>query len=502
MIIPRTQKFIAFGLPALSPCLALTVQSELRQAVHGFGASGAWWPNDLALFPDDVRANVSQLLFNQTAGLGLTDYRYNLGGGGVGVGTFSRIAETPYFGPRSDGVYNWSADPQGTYFLREAARFDVPIITLFVNSAPPTFTSNSQSCGGTLITERIGAYATYLTDVVAHWKGEGVHISYVSPMNEPDNNFDDGDPSTLCGQEGMQVLPSQRAEVVTTIAAALQAAGLDTKVIADESSSTGTFSADAPVWLSPSVGQSLAAVAHHQYGFATESGQVALGDQARNLSGGTPTWFTEICCYTEINAADADDPLATITYGAKYDPTMVSAMRMGNLIFESLLDMYVYSAWVALSSGFGSCTPSDDASCATTVNYVGYDDGLIYYAPDYSNASYYELFLTKRYTVLQHFTKAAPVGAIVRSVASIENNWRAIAFDYPEGVLHSIVAMNAQWAASNMTIVGDGVEITQPVSMFMSGPEDDYVGVVVSQLGTDGALVIEASEMSMYTIFF
>ena len=29
-------------------------------------------------------------------GLGLTDYRYNLGGGGVGVTTWDRAPETPY----------------------------------------------------------------------------------------------------------------------------------------------------------------------------------------------------------------------------------------------------------------------------------------------------------------------------------------------------------------------------------------------------------------------
>ena len=37
----------------------------------------------------------------------------------------------------------------------------------------------------------------------------------------------------------MQVIPEQRAEVVTTLASALKDAGLDTQIIADESSSTG-----------------------------------------------------------------------------------------------------------------------------------------------------------------------------------------------------------------------------------------------------------------------
>jgi hypothetical protein len=61
-------------------------------------------------------------------------------------------------------------------------------------------------------------------------------------FSEPDNNFDDGDPTTLCGQEGMQVYPNQRAQVVEALASAFRAANLTTAVIADESSSTGTSS--------------------------------------------------------------------------------------------------------------------------------------------------------------------------------------------------------------------------------------------------------------------
>jgi O-glycosyl hydrolase len=49
------------------------------------------------------------------------------------------------------------------------------------------------------------AYGTYLADVIAHFRSQGININLVSPMNEPDSNFG---PSP-CGQEGMQVLPSQ-----------------------------------------------------------------------------------------------------------------------------------------------------------------------------------------------------------------------------------------------------------------------------------------------------
>ena len=69
---------------------AISVSSQPSQVINGIGASGAWWPNDLASFPEDVRVNAAKLLFDNTpsqaGGAGLTSYRYNVGGGGVFVG--------------------------------------------------------------------------------------------------------------------------------------------------------------------------------------------------------------------------------------------------------------------------------------------------------------------------------------------------------------------------------------------------------------------------------
>ena len=43
-------------------------------------------------------------------------------------------------------------------------------------------TTNAQNCGGNLTLYRIPAYVQYLTDVIDHWKGEGVEFTHVSPM--------------------------------------------------------------------------------------------------------------------------------------------------------------------------------------------------------------------------------------------------------------------------------------------------------------------------------
>jgi hypothetical protein len=71
-----------FALPFLFNLVhGAVVLSAPAQTFNGVGGSGAWWPHDLHKFPESVRQNVSNLLFSEQ-GLGLSSYRYNLGGGG------------------------------------------------------------------------------------------------------------------------------------------------------------------------------------------------------------------------------------------------------------------------------------------------------------------------------------------------------------------------------------------------------------------------------------
>ena len=67
------------------------VSPTAAQTMDGFGASGAWWPSDLEHFPPAVQERVADLLFSRT-GIGLSSYRYNIGGGGVGVTDPTRAA--------------------------------------------------------------------------------------------------------------------------------------------------------------------------------------------------------------------------------------------------------------------------------------------------------------------------------------------------------------------------------------------------------------------------
>src|SRR5207302_1005915 len=101
-------------------------------------------------------------------------YRYNIGGGGVGV-------KTPARAPKQ-----MAADTGGLTFLRFANDARVPILTGFVNSAPPQFTTNRKSCGGSLEPGSVDNYAEYLATIVQRLHDEDrITLQFVSPMNEP-----------------------------------------------------------------------------------------------------------------------------------------------------------------------------------------------------------------------------------------------------------------------------------------------------------------------------
>ncbi|MBV8951293.1 MAG: beta-glycosidase, partial [Actinobacteria bacterium] len=275
------------------------VDGHGAQRIDHFGASGAWWPNDLVQFPAAVQHQVANLLFGPN-GIALTGYRYNIGGGGAGVTDPTRAPQTFLVAP---GIYDWTRDPGDVTFLELAARHRVPVIVGFVNSAPVAFTTNGANCGGQVRPDAVAGYARYLADVVAHFLRDAhVDVGYVSPMNEPDNSF------ANCGQEGMAVPVDARGALVRAVSGALTARGLDTRVIADESSAAFfQFLPEVPKWLDAATLPAVGALAHHTYEFPTD---VWLAQVASLQRYGRPLWMTEICCY------DGQGPI--VGFGAQY----------------------------------------------------------------------------------------------------------------------------------------------------------------------------------------
>ena len=407
------------------------------QTITGFGASGAWWVNDLTKFSSTVQSQVASLLFT-TSGIDLSQYRYNIGGGGAGV---TIAARAPQSFLTSSGTYNWSNDPGGQYFLKAAATDGVPDLIGFVNSAPSQYTTNGKNCAGEINTADYAAYGTYIATIVSHFASEGVTLSQISPMNEPDDSF------SGCGQEGMEVPASERAGVIDGVGSALKSAGLATKIIADESSQTTQLLSEAPTWLADASAPSyLAAIAHHTYDNPSGSTleQVgALGDVNSK-----PVWASEICC--QISGGGG--------YGAQYDPTIAGGLGLANYIYTDLsyADDSAFQWWTALSSALG-CDPATSSTCATSVNEnsTGWNDGLIYYDPSYATDGNQNLYLTKRFYVLGQYSKYVRPGAVRYGVSGSPSGVQTMAF-WNNGQW-TVVATNTNTSATTLSLnLGSG----------------------------------------------
>lgn len=373
------------------------------QTIEGFGASGAWWPNDLVNFPADVQKLVGTLLFSPT-GLELSGYRYYIGAGGKGVTDPERAEKTV------------SDDTGGLTFLKAASDAHVPLLTGFVYSAPPELTTNGKTCGGMLKPGELTAYTNFIVNAVKQIHDQQhVTLQYVSPMNEPDNSMPE------CTQEGMAVPVDQRAAMVQSVGKALATDAPYAKEIADETTADSILANEAPQWLSvPGTAQYLAAIAHHTYDFPNDAIRQRVPPVSAQFK--KPTWMTEICCYKGSGG------VAT-SQGPGYDPTMFQGLWLADQIYDDFTAAgdTAWYWWTALSPKLG-CDPKSSPLCVTEKNTTGQNDGLLYYDQNGATDHITTLFPTRRYYVLGQFSRFVRPGAIRHDVTGVPSGARMMAF--------------------------------------------------------------------------
>ncbi|CAK5271752.1 unnamed protein product [Mycena citricolor] len=462
-----------------------TVSSTPAQTFLGVGGSGAWWPHDLYQFPPAARTNLSNLLFSPS-GLGLSSYRYNVGGGGVGVGNPGRAPETTYVSP---GVYNFSADPQGVLFMQDAASFGVPI-TFFVNSAPSPFTTNGASCGGWFVNGTGIEYGKYLADVIAYWHGQGVLVKYISPMNEPDNSF--GDPGS-CGQEGMEVDANQRAEVVNGLWAGLQSVGLEKTVgiLADESSSLSRAMNEYPIWLPEVVDK--ATLVHHTYDFPSDASYSKLVADVAALAPGKKSWMSEVCCSLGLSNGTGKG------WSGGYDPTIQNALMFSGMVFQSFVFAGEphYDFWTLVSGGMG-CQPLNNATCVNTPNPDGWTDGIIYYDADFASNGNYDLYLSKHYWTYKHFGNFVKPGTVRHPLVGpdVQEYMMAVASE----TTYSLLLMNPNSTDSTLDVTFHGHVC--PLSAVRTSATEDFAAIAPGAKSSPSVYTLPLKAESLTTYVF
>ncbi|WP_079085540.1 glycoside hydrolase [Streptomyces dysideae] len=381
---------------------AAQVSPHAAQTIDNIGASGAWWVNDLKNFDPKVQARVARLLFS-SSGLDLSTYRYNIGGGGTAVTTPSRAPEDFR---NDDGTYDWSKDKGGRTFLKYAAAYGVEDLVAFVNSAPAEWKTNGQSCGGYLKAENTEDYAKYIADVTDHFRKRGAKFDYISPFNEPTNSFEE------CGQEGMLVPVDQRDDIVRALGAEQRERGQRTGIIADESSSTVAFNSELPEWIAqPDTAQYVSKLAHHTYNNPGDDQRAKIYETSKSV--GKQSWSTEICCFGQGGTG----------WAKEYDPTIDGGLNLSRIMYKDFATAHdsAFHWWVALSEMIGSdpYARNDD----------GWNDGLIYYDPDYATNGNQTLYFTKRYYALGQYSKFVKPGSVMHNVTGAPDGVEVSTYD-------------------------------------------------------------------------
>lgn len=228
-----TLLFLSYSLLAQNEQQAKVVSIKINpnvkhQIIEGFGASDAWRCQFIGEnYPDEKKEQLADWLFStefdasgNPKGIGLSVWRTELGAGSTEQGDSSGIKNVWRRGEsylNADGSYDWERNKGQRWFLHAAKKRGVEQFVAFANSPPVYYTLNGKAFADKGVSSynlKVGNYAkmaTYLADVVAHYDNvEGIHINYVSPVNEPQWTWDNGN------QEGS---PAQNEDIYKITAA-------------------------------------------------------------------------------------------------------------------------------------------------------------------------------------------------------------------------------------------------------------------------------------------
>ena len=224
----------------------ITIDGSIRyQTIDGFGASDCWVPNYIGKYwPEESKEGIARLLFSpditsgQPQGIGLSMWRFNLGGGTAEQGEESNIEDksrrTECF-LQADGNLDWTRQQGQQYFLDKAKTYGCREFVMFSNTPPVYYTRNGKGYSGmgsrsNLKEDCYTPFANYMAEVAQYFKQQkGIEFTLISPVNEPQYNWNE--PS----QEGSAWQNSEIRDLTVELDKALEAKGLtNTRILLAE----------------------------------------------------------------------------------------------------------------------------------------------------------------------------------------------------------------------------------------------------------------------------
>lgn len=214
------------------------------QTIEDFGASDCWTADFVGKhFSEAEKEKSARWLFSRELdsngnpeGIGLSMWRINLGAGSAEQGNGSGIDDVTrrgYCYLDAKGTYDWTKSAGQQYFMQQAKKYGVDHFLLFCNSAPVQFTKNGKAFanagekGCNLNDNRYGDFATFLTTTTKHFIDEGYNITLISPVNEPQYDWTNG-------QEGSPWPNECISRLARELDASIAKQGISSKILLPE----------------------------------------------------------------------------------------------------------------------------------------------------------------------------------------------------------------------------------------------------------------------------
>lgn len=214
------------------------------QTIQDFGASDCWTADFVGkYFSEAEKEKSARWLFSREfdingnpEGIGLSMWRINLGAGsaeqsnGSGIDDITRRG---YCYLDAKGTYDWTKSSGQQYFMQQAKKYGVDHYLLFSNSAPVQFTKNGKAFanageqGCNLSDNHYGDFANFLTTTTKHFIDEGYNITLISPVNEPQYDWTNG-------QEGSPWTNECISRLVRELDASIAKQGIGSKILLPE----------------------------------------------------------------------------------------------------------------------------------------------------------------------------------------------------------------------------------------------------------------------------
>lgn len=250
------KKFLLFlslvGFSTTAFCQPVTFTIDLKrkaQTIENMGASAAWFSEGIGKYwASEKKERMAELLFSKgfdksgnPLGIGLSAFRFNIGGGtaeqGDSSGISSAVKRVECFLSK-DGTYNWNKQQGYLWFLKKAKSYGVENLVAFSNTPPVQFTKNGlgfkteKNYEANLREDKYKDYADFLATVIEHFDKEGLHFNYVSPVNEP--QWDWSNKFGQMNQEGSPWHNKDIYKITVSLDSALTRKKLSTKILVTE----------------------------------------------------------------------------------------------------------------------------------------------------------------------------------------------------------------------------------------------------------------------------